>query len=259
MAKRWTQEQKDEIIEYANQHSKAAAKRKYGVSVEAINYWTKEEHRTIIKNKQRADYEKNHLNSKYTCAEMREIAAVGLDKACESYNIDKREYERISQYITRIDNYNKQHRERIYKKTKEWYEKNSDKNKQYNKIYNEVNKDKIRQRVRQRKKIDHTFKLKENLRTRIWQALKHNRKSYSVTRLIGCTIDEFKKHIECQFKDEMLWDNYGTLWHIDHIKPLSLFDLSDPQQQLIAFHYTNCQPLLAYENLKKSNKYTNEI
>lgn len=48
----------------------------------------------------------------------------------------------------------------------------------------------------------------------------------------------------------MSWDNYGK-WHIDHIKPLADFDLSDPKQFKEACHYSNLQPLWAEENHKK--------
>lgn len=53
----------------------------------------------------------------------------------------------------------------------------------------------------------------------------------------------------------MSWDNYGMYgWHIDHIKPCSSFDLSNPAEQKICFHYTNLQPLWAKENLSKGKK-----
>jgi hypothetical protein len=51
----------------------------------------------------------------------------------------------------------------------------------------------------------------------------------------------------------MSWKNYGK-WHIDHIRPCSSFDLSDPQQQRTCFNYSNLQPLWAKDNLNKSNK-----
>ena len=50
----------------------------------------------------------------------------------------------------------------------------------------------------------------------------------------------------------MTWDNYGSYWHVDHIIPCCKFDLTDPEQQLKCFHYTNLQPLEATANLRKN-------
>jgi hypothetical protein len=52
----------------------------------------------------------------------------------------------------------------------------------------------------------------------------------------------------------MSWSNHGTIWEIDHIKPVSSFDLTDEDQQKQCFHYTNLQPLTKKENRTKSNK-----
>ena len=66
---------------------------------------------------------------------------------------------------------------------------------------------------------------------------------------------ELKEHLEKQFKEGMSWENYGFYgWHIDHILPLSSFDLTKAEEQKKAFHYTNLQPLSAKENLQKYSK-----
>lgn len=53
----------------------------------------------------------------------------------------------------------------------------------------------------------------------------------------------------------MAWKNWGVKgWHIDHIKLLASFDLTNKEQFLQAVHYTNLQPLWWYENLLKGAK-----
>ena len=86
-------------------------------------------------------------------------------------------------------------------------------------------------------------------------ALKGNYKNGSAVKDLGCSIDELKTYLESKFQLGMTWDNWSKDgWHIDHIKPLSSFDLTDKKQLLEACHYTNLQPLWATDNLSKGDK-----
>ena len=98
------------------------------------------------------------------------------------------------------------------------------------------------------------------IRSRLLQALKDKLefKWNTAFDLLGCTIDEFCRYIESLWKVDMNWDNHRRDgWHIDHIRPCSSFDLTDPEQQKQCFHYTNMQPLWAIDNLKKSDRTIN--
>jgi hypothetical protein len=116
--------------------------------------------------------------------------------------------------------------------------------------------------INKRSKIDLNFKLKNNLRKRIWDALRGDFKSEHTMELIGCSIEFLKKHLTKHFKLGMSWQNYGAgwngkgmkEWHVDHIKPCANFDLSKPEEQRKCFNYTNLQPLWAKENIKKDDK-----
>ena len=52
----------------------------------------------------------------------------------------------------------------------------------------------------------------------------------------------------------MSWNNYGK-WHLDHIKPLSSFNLQNIDELKQACHYSNLQPLWAEDNFKKGSSY----
>ena len=49
--------------------------------------------------------------------------------------------------------------------------------------------------------------------------------------LLGCSLDELKTYLESKFQPGMTWDNYSRNgWTIDHILPLSSFNLIDQNQ-----------------------------
>jgi hypothetical protein len=113
----------------------------------------------------------------------------------------------------------------------------------------------ISKKALERYNNDPEYRLKHILRVRIQKALKLNCKKTSSTELLGCSISEYRLYLESQFTEGMNWDNYGRKgWHIDHIIPCDLFDLSDPKQQKQCFHYTNTQPLWWDDNLRKHTK-----
>ena len=100
-------------------------------------------------------------------------------------------------------------------------------------------------------------RLAHNLRARLRDSLKNNYKSGSAVKNLGCSLKELKAYLESKFQEGMCWDNWNINgWHIDHIKPLSSFDLSNKDQLLKACHYTNLQPLWAKDNLIKGDKIT---
>jgi len=132
--------------------------------------------------------------------------------------------------------------------------KKCDSNKDKN--YRNNNKEKLNQYRKDKKASDPQFKLKHTLRLRLLDALKRDNitKRHSALKLLGCSVEQCKHHIEQQFRPEMNWSNHGSYWEIDHIIPCDSFDLTNIEQQKQCFHYTNLQPLTISENRSKKNK-----
>ena len=107
-----------------------------------------------------------------------------------------------------------------------------------------------------KRKYDKHFLIATRLRVRMCDALASymsGSKKVSAVKDLGCTIDEFVSYFEKLMSPGMSWANHGE-WQIDHIKPLMSFDLTDPEQQRQACHYTNLQPLWARDNYAKRNR-----
>jgi hypothetical protein len=128
------------------------------------------------------------------------------------------------------------------------------------KLYYQNNKRKMAEKESVKRKTNIQYRIKSNLSRRIRCFLNGKSKSKVTTAYLGCSLDFFKNYIENLFKDGMSWDNYGLHgWHIDHIRPCASFDLTDPAQQCICFHYSNLQPLWAKDNIKKSSFWKKDL
>lgn len=161
-------------------------------------------------------------------------------------------------YICRgcVSVYNREYqwsnREEIAIQRGEYYQSNHEAIAAQHREYRQSNRRAISTRERERRHVDIQFKLQHSLRNRLRCALKNGHKSGSAVRDLGCTIFELIVHLEAQFTESMSWDNHGFYgWHIDHIIPLSSFDLTDREQLLQACHFTNLQPLWAVDNGRK--------
>ena len=105
-------------------------------------------------------------------------------------------------------------------------------------------------------KRDPIFKLERRIRTRIYHAFKaqSKKKENRTWKYIGCTSAIFQKWIAYQLYDGMTLENYGKIWHIDHVIPCSKFDLSKQEEVDKCFNWKNLRPLLATKNREKYDK-----
>jgi hypothetical protein len=101
-------------------------------------------------------------------------------------------------------------------------------------------------------------KIATMIRSRLLDALSNNYRTGFAVNHLGCSIKSLRAHLESLFQPGMTWTNQGQ-WHIDHIVPLSHFNLADRKELKRACHYTNLQPLWAWQNWKKNNRYETVI
>ena len=171
-----------------------------------------------------------------------------LSKNAESIKIKKKNY-----YQNNKLKFSENHKKYIYKNKNYW--------KEYSKKYYETNKEKINKQKKEynkkRLQNDPIYKMIRNIRSRIKNALKNKSiKNYmKPMELFGASYEEVWNHLESQFKDGMTrYNNNRKGWHIDHIKPISSFDLTDLEQLKKCCNYKNLQPLWWYDNLSKGIK-----
>ncbi len=171
---------------------------------------------------------------------------------CEQKQIKNKEYNR---------QYYENNKEYLVGVHQEYYNTHKEKMISYSKEYAQCHRKDINECKAERYINDINYRISEILRHRINFSIKYGKKAGSAVRDLGCSVEFLKQYLEDKFYSNpetwqsMTWENYGYYgWHIDHIIPLSSFDLTDRDQFLKACHYTNLQPLWAKENLSKGAK-----
>lgn len=207
------------------------------------------------------DYYNNKKREKYATDEAyREKCKEYRDANKEKAKEYKRKY-----YIENKEKINKKNSANYHKnkhkrksKAKTYRQSNKQKIALSNKQYRDNNKEKIAKYFRDRINNDPVFKLQRTLRVRLNVILKQKnakKTNQSHIKFLGCSLNELRLYLESKFKDGMTWNNHSRNgWHIDHIIPMSSFDLTNPEEVKIACHYLNLRPEFASENIKKRDK-----
>lgn len=189
----------------------------------------------------------------------------GLQVYCNSCRSSYRK-ENKERIKAKNKSYREANKEKISARKKEWYEANKEHVKKRDKKYYEANKEKInaycREHYNKNKKkhmrrsnayvknryaTDPVFKTMLKLRSQVKRLGNH--KNDSTIKIVGCSPKEFWEMNGSPTIEEM-----KTL-HIDHIVPLSWFDLENEHHVIASNHYTNLQYLKPEENLTKLDTY----
>lgn len=191
----------------------------------------------------------NHIDKRYVntdiCYECKRIQ----NKSCNKRNPESLKLRARRSYLKKDKNL-------LNIKSKQWYVNNKDRAKDIKNSWKKRNKVKYKEYLHEynkRKRKDPIIRLSKNISKSIWNCLKNNKAYISWIKFVDFTLDELKTHLESKFDANMTWENYGQYWHIDHIKPLSWFDLNKEFKD--AWSLNNLQPLEASKNLSKCNRY----
>lgn len=94
------------------------------------------------------------------------------------------------------------------------------------------------------------YRIKKSLAARLRSVLNKNT---TTMNYIGCNIQYFREWLEFNFTKDMNWDNYASLWSIDHIIPVCKFNLSDENEKLQCWNWSNMMPVTVKYNSSKKN------
>lgn len=90
----------------------------------------------------------------------------------------------------------------------------------------------------------------------LWGTLRRigSKKLAGSRALLGYSAKELATHIEAQFVDGMSWEDRSK-WHIDHIKPVSVFVGEGVTDLMVINALNNLRPMWAAENMAKGSAY----
>lgn len=204
----------------------------------------------------------------------------GYDRIYKIQNADKiKEYtkERYEnnpdKYIQAVIKCRNKYTDKYKEYNKQYHKNNADNINQRKKKYREENKDKIK-KYHEENKCEHNkhryckicnlqLYLIHLQRSQLRRCLNNSslNKTKSSIEYLGCDAEYF---IEYMKKKMDIWNETNevkmdfTNIHIDHIKPVNAFNLDDEDEFLDCCNYTNMQPLLVNDNLRKKNKWTDD-
>ena len=173
-----------------------------------------------------------------------------------------REYGQSEKQKEYHQTYYVEHAQEYKDRKKQWRADNPEKEAAARTIYIDKNREKVNKYHREwkskKRESDAKYNIKENISRRIRYELctiLKGKKTKRTFEYLGCTVEYLKTYLESKFSGSMTWENYGTVWHIDHIIPCAAWNLTNEFENMCCWNYRNLQPMLASENQSKHDKY----
>lgn len=166
----------------------------------------------------------------------------------------KRDYNKHKQRVICTNSRsNIKNKDRVKATKNKWIKENREKSNLYKIKYKIRNRKKYLKYCREyqkNKRKDPFYRVNRAMSKAIWSWLKSGKGYRRWESLVDFTMEELIERFESLFKPDMTWDNYGSLWSVDHIKPQSLCSSFEEAWQL-----TNLQPLYCSLNSSKCNRW----
>lgn len=222
-------------------------------------YYLKKRNEILKRGKRYRDnnIEKEHLRGK----KYRLLNIEKTKKRIKLWRLKNKERVKITNKLWHNRTYISHPKKKVDKTSPEWKAQHKIRRSIVSKKYYRSNKKKIceyhRVRRNYNRKNNPRLRLDYNMSTHVWLVLKNKKNKRSWNELVGYSVDELIKHLENQFSPKMNWNNYGPYWHVDHIKPKSLFKYDSPDDMEFkkCWALKNLQPLEKFLNLSKNNRY----
>lgn len=173
-----------------------------------------------------------------------------LNEQDKRYKFLKRQ-KRLEELILKCEKCNEDRKLKDFTKLKRFYKK-----KICSSCYPEFLKEQKTKWCKDERQKNVNYRLKKSLAARLRSVLK---KENCTMNYIGCNIQYLKMWFEYNFTQDMSWDNYGSYWSIDHIIPVSKFDLTNEDEKMKCWNWSNLVPNISCSSSKRSDIDLNQV
>lgn len=154
------------------------------------------------------------------------------------------------------------HPERVKEAKKNWWANHPEYGREYARNWRKNNPERHKETQKKadaKKRLTAKGRLSNNLSKAMRRSLHGAKAGRAWESLVSYTVNELKHHLETLFQEGMSWENYGTVWEIDHKIPVAVFKYDKPEDIdfRICWSLKNLQPLGKRENRSKGARLDN--
>lgn len=191
------------------------------------------------------------------CGESKDSNLFINKKTCKSckYAYRKLYYQRNKQKeCNKMKDYRTRNAVQIAANKKEYAVEHKEHIRQYKKEYRRINKTQIAAKKKAYSIINPNVNIMKNHNRMLSRVFEGKAQKSNVLRIIGCSWCNIRDWFYFQmflYNDGKTFDNYGGVWSIDHVIPVSSFDLTREDQLKKCYHWSNLRPLSSQRNMVK--------